>query len=362
MRILGATAVLSLVVHGAALAWITISVEPTLAIAPASEAAPPEEAIAPPPEELTIVELLPEPSPRDPGATVVRIRGAPDARVTASRATRAETAATATAHPEVAPAAPPPGAEAPHVTHLTMRGPEVIPLAEQLAAAALAQPQTYVLPDYPGLRTEVALAAARHRLRGGDMTALGEVVALEDAHHAEELRPQRDGTHVADKTTFVATVAADGTVTIRDKPNLQVHGLGATFDATDWAMRSVGQDPYGSAKLAFLDRTRDQRVEIGKAYQRAQLARSTALMQANLDRLWATTPGLAARKQAIFELWDECLETGTTEQIDGGTQARAQLARFVQTRLTGGDAFTIEELAHLNAHRRSRARFAPYAR
>lgn len=360
MRILGATAALSIVVHGALLAWVTLSPgEDALARVEEPIAAP---AAAPlPPDEITVVEYLPAVAGT---AAADRARADRADRAPSTRTSAARIAAHGPARPaptEVAPVAAPVAATgaAPHAIHLTMRGPEVIPLAAQLAAAALAHADRYVLPDVPGLRTEVALDAARHRLRGGDMTALGEVVALEDDQRGQELRPRRDGSHVADKTTFVATVAPDGTVAIRDKPNLQVHGLGATFDATDWLMRSHGMDPYASAKLAFLDRTRDQRVALGEAYQRAQLARSAALMQANLDRLWATTPGLAARKQGIFALWDECIETGTTEQVDGGAQARAQLARFVRVKLRGADAFTIAELAQLNAHRASRARFEP---
>ncbi len=239
-------------------------------------------------------------------------------------------------------------------------GPEVPRTSEQLAAASLSSPDGPPLPDYPGLRTEVALDAARHRLRGGDRGALSEVVALEDAQQAEELKLQKDGTYKADQTTFSAIVAKDGTVKIRDKANLRVHGLTGSFDGTDWIMRNQGMDPYSSAKLEMLDRTRDQRVEIGKVYRKEQLAQSARLMQANLDNVWATTPDIAARKQAVFDLWEECAETGDPALVDGGAKARALLERFVQVKLHGADGFTAEELARLNAHRRSRAAFDPY--
>lgn len=239
-------------------------------------------------------------------------------------------------------------------------GPEVPRTSEQLAALALARPDGPPLPDYPGLRTEVALDVVRHRLTGGDRDVLRDVVALEDAQHAEELQLQKDGTYKADHTTYDAIVARDGTVRIRDKANLRVHGLSAVFDTTDWIMRNHGMDPYASAKREMLDRTRDQRVEVGKVYRREQLAQSARLMQANLDQLWASTRGLTARKQALFELWEECAESGDPALVDGGAKARAYLERFVQVKLRGADGFTAEELARLNARRRSRAAFDPY--
>ncbi len=363
MRILGATAALSLVVHGAAIAWALHAPKP---VPPPVVTVEPAEAEAE--AELTIVEYLPDaaspdevsisPPTRGTGTTVVS-RGTPVSdRSRTDRRPQGETG------PRTAPALEPAKltpSRQPPVRRLAMRtGPEVPRTSEQLAAASLTSPDGPPLPDYPGLRTEVALDAARHRLRGGDREALGEVVALEDTQKAEELKLQKDGTYKADHTTFSATVAKDGTVKIRDKANLRVHGLTGSFDTTDWIMRNQGMDPYASAKLEMLDRTRDQRVEIGKVYRKEQLAQSARLMQANLDNLWASTPDLAARKQAVFDLWEECAETGDPLLVEGAAKARALLERFVQVKLRGADGFTAEELARLNARRRSRAAFDPY--
>ncbi|MEO7091801.1 MAG: hypothetical protein ABI175_01040, partial [Polyangiales bacterium] len=240
-------------------------------------------------------------------------------------------------------------------------GPQVTSTAELLATAAIDHPEEpKELPDYPGLRNSVALEMAKARYKGGDRDALGEIVALRAAQADEELKPQKDGTWKSDKTTFVAKIDKDGTVHFKDKPNLQIHGLGATFDATDWAMRSRGMDPYASEKLKYLDRTRDQRVEIGRAYRKEQLAQSDQLMYANLVRLWSTTHEVAARKQGLLELWDECAETGDAELVEGGGAARATLERWIQVKLAAADRFTTDELARFNAHRKSRATFDPY--
>jgi hypothetical protein len=250
----------------------------------------------------------------------------------------------------VTPTAPPPKKPT-----LAMRtGPQVRSTAEQMAEAALDLPPAGPLPDYPGNRAKYDYEFAKAR---GDREGM---VAARDAMRAEELKEQKDGTFTTDKTTFTARVNRDGTVDLKDKPNLRVNGLGASFDATDWAMRMTGDDPYAAEKLAYLDRTRDQRVIVGKRYRKEQLGRSAQLMQANLERLWQLSHDVAARKQAVFELWDDCAETGDDDLVEGGAQARALLARWVQTKLTGAAAFTEDELRNLNAKKRSKASFDPY--
>ncbi len=176
-----------------------------------------------------------------------------------------------------------------------------------------------------------------------------------------ELQPDGTGKK-AEHQTFTVKVAADGTVDIKDKPNIQRKGLGASFDVNDALMRRHGIDPYSSYKLQVLDDTREERYQIGKQYRTQQLAQSRQLMQRNLDRLVATARDARQLKQGLFELWDDCAETGTEELVVGGRAARSQVVGFIRTRLPAGstDAFTASELAHLNKQRRSRATFAPY--
>jgi hypothetical protein len=177
-----------------------------------------------------------------------------------------------------------------------------------------------------------------------------------------ELKPDGAGKKSEHKT-FGMKVAPDGTVDIKDKANLQRNGLlGGTFDVGDALMRQHGIDPYSSYKLKVLDDTREERYQIGKQYRTQQLAQSRQHMQKNLERLVASAPGPSALKQGLFELWDDCAESGTDELVAGGRAARSQIVGFIRTRLPPGspDAFTPGELARMNEHRRSQATFAPY--
>lgn len=146
------------------------------------------------------------------------------------------------------------------------------------------------------------------------------------------------------------------------EPTLVVPVLGGGFDTTDWLMRRHGQDPYAAKKLKFLDATRDERVQLGRQHRAAQLVRSPQLMQKNLDALWASTADLAARKRALFELWDECAETGDPEVVAGGQAARRMVIGFIRARLPAGstDAYTPGELAAFARARQSKAPFEPY--
>jgi hypothetical protein len=228
------------------------------------------------------------------------------------------------------------------------------------------------------------------------------------------LEANRDGTHTGRDLVFTATIEPDGHVaSIEDRPNFnyKVHvprpkrmaraagnhlerwakdpygvatGTGEDvakngdddvrdgrvftivsggFDATDAVMRWAGQDPYDARKRAFLEDTFDERVELGRAHRKTELARSDQHILRNLDRLWTRDDlGASERRALIFELWEECAETGSAQQIEGGERARAALYRFVRTKLPDGsaDAFTAAELAALNRRRRSKATFAPY--
>jgi hypothetical protein len=151
-----------------------------------------------------------------------------------------------------------------------------------------------------------------------------------------------------------------------DKPEssnvIPIPVISGGFDATDWMMRRHGQDPYASKKLKALDSTRDERVQIGKQRRAQMLARSTELMQQNLDRVRGSAVDPHARKQALFELWDECAETGDTALVEGGHAARMLVVGFIRANFPSGtsDAYTPAELARLNGHRQSAATFAPY--
>jgi hypothetical protein len=158
--------------------------------------------------------------------------------------------------------------------------------------------------------------------------------------------------------TFVATIAPDGGVTLRDRPNFHREGLVFRFDITDWMMRRHAMDPYAFDKLGFLDSTREDRYEMGLAFKREQLSHAAGYMLANIERAWASTRDPQARKQLLFELWDEVAEDGMPELVAGGIEARRMLIHVIHDRL-GPDAYSAGELARLNLARTSRAPFDP---
>jgi hypothetical protein len=239
-----------------------------------------------------------------------------------------------------------------------------------------------------------------------------------------ELAPSGNGTYRSDQGPFVARVDRDGNVKIKDKKNFSIHFtlptpkdigraigdwymdpnkpigllppehvgrapvltkeemtgqdknterktnpdavivpiLGGGFDVTDAFMRGKGSDPYASKKLKFLDATRDERVQIGMRHRTEQLAMAPEIMKRNLDRLWATVGDPAARREALFELWDESAEAGTDELVAAGLAARKLVIGWIRAKLPAGSvaAYTADELAALNQRRTSKAPFAPY--
>ncbi len=137
--------------------------------------------------------------------------------------------------------------------------------------------------------------------------------------------------------------------------------VGGGFDITDALMRNKGIDPYASKKLEYLDSTRDQRVQIGQRHRAKQLEQAAVIMKGNLGRVWSL-PTPEARREALFELWDECAETGTDDLIAAGRAARTLVIGVIRSRLPAGsvDAFTAADLATFNRKRQSKATFAPY--
>jgi len=358
-----ATAIaVSIGVHAAAIAGIQL--QPRHPRAPiAAPAAPPSTAPeprrGPEPEPIAVVFL---------GDAAVEVRGTadlarrapgdpvPSRRRRAALSTSASHPGTEVGRPGVDPPPTPAPARVPHSTDLPGHF-----IDDFLASSKPLAPR----PDIPGERIGDEIDAQRARLRDATtadeaMAARADLVALYDQRDAEELRPAGGGTYESDQGAYRAHVAADGTVHLEDAPNLQVHGLSGSFDVTDWAMRSHGQDPYAGQKLRFLERTLEQRVAIGRRHRTRQLARSAELARHNVDRLLAITPDLDERKRGLFELWDDCAESGDDELVRGGAAARALILGVIRAELAGTDAYTADELVRFNARRTSTAAFAPY--
>jgi hypothetical protein len=220
--------------------------------------------------------------------------------------------------------------------------------------------------DVAGEQVTSDLAAMDARLHDRDHTENADPIRLQDERIARdnkanevaavELHPDGGGTYKSDQGAFTANVDRDGTVHFHDAPNFKIEGLGGRFDTTDWIMRDLGNDPYASAKRAFLDRTREQRAEIGMRRETELLKRSPSLMQQHLEQLWATVRDPAERKQTLFQLWDECADTGNAEVVAAADGARQLVVGFIRAKQI---SYSPAELAALNAKRQSKATFSP---
>lgn len=361
MRRLPAAVLVSVGAHAAALGWIVCTGDVLALPLRARSAVAPDPAPAAPPEPIAIVLLdaLDAPPPVPSG---VASPAAPPLPGPARPAQPPHGAAIATgaAGAQDTGRAEPSGRPG-RSRWMTMRGVELprlggLPsgfLDRFLENSKPAAPP----PDIPGERIADELAEARRQLRHAE--AIGssragelrqQVVDLARQRDAEELRPSGGGTFRSDEETFTARVDPDG----------QAHLESKNPDTQDKIMVRMGIDPYARNKLAFLDRTRDQRAALGERHRRAALARSAELMQRNIDRLWSTATTLAERKAGLFALWDDCAEAGSDEIVAGGAAARTLVIGVIRARLRGGDAYTAEELAQLNTGRQSKAVFAPY--
>jgi hypothetical protein len=134
------------------------------------------------------------------------------------------------------------------------------------------------------------------------------------------------------------------------------------FNITDYLMRKTVGDPYSSRKLELLDRTRDERAEMGEKHAREDLARSAEFTRRNLEALWRSTSDPAARKAALFAMWDECSEAEGAVG-EAGQRARLVVIGWLRAKLPAGshDAFTAGEIAHFDGKRSSKQHFAPYS-
>lgn len=359
MRRLPAAILVSVGSHALVLGWLAWSGS-VLAVPlgkPAhprpTEAAPAPAAAAP--EAIALVLLdggsapdtaRPQPSPAPAAPARRDRRGETGLAIDAARREPAAAAATGTpgGSRDERSAAP---ARSPWLSMRRPGLPELHGLPQGFIDAFLARSK----PLAPPPDTPERLAEERAELRRGHHS-VEEIVALNDQIARQDLRPSGGGTYRAEQRTFTTKVDADGSVHLEDKPR--------ELDSQDRLMLRMGIDPYARDKLALLDRTRDQRVAVGERHRHAQLARAAELMQRNIDRLWATAPDLAGRKRGLFELWDDCAETGSDELVAAGAAARGLVIGAIRARLRGADAYTAAELAELNAVRRSTAVFAPY--
>jgi hypothetical protein len=370
VRILPTAIAISAVLHGGAIAWVqsrpTPKPEPKELVTVAIIEVVPPAASSAPPTEVTLLDDNSVVVPAPVASSAGNSRHGKKQSISTSRGATVETAP-----------APDTQTAPPRTKLMTMRHPK---LDQGLSGEFWAKFEANTKPLKPKeiageqLSSEIETAQANldnprwiaNASSDEVLAERGKLVAKRYEKSTAELQPDQGGGTKANHRTFKAKFNPDGTLAaLDDKRNFKITSpLSAEFDITDAMMRSKGIDPYSSYKLKVLDETRDERVAIGNRYRKQQLAQSRQHMQRNLDRLWSSTADLAARKQGLFELWDDCAETGSEELIAGGASARAHVVGFIRSKLPAGssEAFSAAEIVQLNRQRKSRTPFVPYER
>lgn len=225
----------------------------------------------------------------------------------------------------------------------------------------------------------------------------------EDSFGALGLTRQQDGTavYVDPGRRFTAALNPDGTVRFGDRWGRDQHGR--RMRGSGWALRQIGttgigiggpaewllglQDRMGgperhaAAKREFLNRTAELRTAMTVAFTLELLQVRLHGLEQELFELWndTTRDTPAARRELLFQRWDECDEAYavgpqgeeiTAEARSMIDQARAETAEkarrvieaFIRRHAprAGPSAYTRAELADMNRRRRSKQPFAPY--
>ncbi|MFH0902257.1 MAG: hypothetical protein V2A73_16615 [Pseudomonadota bacterium] len=181
-----------------------------------------------------------------------------------------------------------------------------------------------------------------------------------------QLEPAGGGRLRSNQPAFVATIERDGRVRFEDRPAFQAHwmplGVRVTFDLTDLAYRLRGLDPYRCEKADFIEDTKTRRDAMADEDQRRRAREALRKLPGALAELWKS-PDLSTtqKRRVLFDLWDECAESGPAWLVHAGKEARAIILGFVRARLLQGsdEAFTENELTELNKKRQSQQPFEP---
>ncbi len=379
---------ISVAVHLTAVAWLATA--GTKRVPPAPHPALVQVEIVQPAEpEPMVIALLDEPAvtpqitpPTPPPVVATRARTRPDAPTAAEIRTGVTPAGVEVVAPGPEPR-PSTASAGPRSRFLTMRGPKIERGVSQAWVDDLVARSKPLAPEVVASGELAPSGGGRFRSEQGtfrvdvDRDGSAQIKDAANLHVGLALPRLRDvgnalskwaedpyGDTGADKRQELGEYKSAGDDTKATASKVTgVPLLAGGFDVTDALMRRHGQDPYASKKLKVLDATRDERVQIGAKYRRDQLGQAPQMMKAAVDQLWGSGLDVAAKKRALFELWDDCAEAGVPELVEAGQRARAFLVGFVNARLPAGSAsaFSRDELAELNAHRRSRIVFAPYA-
>jgi hypothetical protein len=116
-------------------------------------------------------------------------------------------------------------------------------------------------------------------------------------------------------------------------------------------------------KQAFLEGTFEARLAMRADHGARVMRGALDELPAYLAAVWRYEPwSVRVRKRVLFELWDECAESGPANVVASARTARAVIVSFIRRKLPAGsrDAYPALELRQLNAKRTSAARFEPY--
>ena len=281
-----------------------------------------------------------------------------------------------------APTAPPP--RAPEPTPL----PTSANLPPETAAEGPTEDPPTAVPNIPA--------------PGSALPANGPAPVTEDTLAALGMKRQRDGTlvYVDPGKRFTATFNADGSVRFGDRWGRDQHGK--RMRGSGWALMQVnpgglgiagpsewllalqdkmgGPEVHGAAKREFLARTAEVRTRMAIAWTLQILDFRLRGLEQELFSIWNARAPAAARRELLFQRWDECDEAFsvkpegeiTAEAASVVDQARVETAEtarrviegFIRRQLPGAsvDAFSPADLADMNRRRISQQPFDPYTR
>lgn len=262
---------------------------------------------------------------------------------------------------EATPVAPAPGPAEP------TPGPPALTAAQRRLLAPSAVARSFYVPEGPGPSrrgppasatlpgAEAPDEAALEAMHSGFLAARARARDWITRTRAEPRR-QPDGTWTYDGHAFRAVIHPDGRVVFAQRDAVS---LEREFDLSSgrFDLDALFSDVYRYERQRFLDDTEALRGRLEAEHRARTNADALRRLPGRLELLWTRgTRSAAARRRAIFELWDQA------DDDDTGRRARAIVERWVRERLPAGsdDAFGDAELARLNATRESAAPFAPY--
>lgn len=209
---------------------------------------------------------------------------------------------------------------------------------------------------------------------GVNANALALNLELEKEAPGPNLEPSGGGTYRHEDSMFRARIEADGTVELEDKivpvPSVGMNAEGRPsveipLDATDTLMRILGDDPYAYEKRKFLAATQELRAQMAERACKENLDASLLEIKPRMTAIWENRRfSHAEKKKRLFALWDECAEEGSPDVLKTSELIRASILGFIAEHLPPEShlAYSENDLAMLNATRRSRAEFLPYGR